>query len=56
MWKGVFVVFALNSLTNLVDGVRTTRYTYTAVSQVLSEYGQWSDDTFGCACKFMKSR
>jgi RHS repeat-associated protein len=28
-----------------VDGVGTTRYTYTAVSQILSEDGPWSSDT-----------
>jgi RHS repeat-associated protein len=40
-----FVVFGLNLLTNMLDGVGTTRYTYTAVSQILSEDGPWSDDT-----------
>jgi RHS repeat-associated protein len=35
----------LNRLTNMVDGVGVTRYTYTAVSQVLSEVGPWSEST-----------
>jgi hypothetical protein len=39
------VVFVLNRLTNMLDGVTTTRYAYTAVSQLLSEDGPWSDDT-----------
>jgi len=29
----------------MVDGVGTTRYTYTAVSQLLSEDGPWNADT-----------
>ncbi|HWY78412.1 MAG TPA: hypothetical protein VN281_22550, partial [Verrucomicrobiae bacterium] len=36
---------ALNRITNMVDGVGVTRYTYTGVSQVLSEVGPWSNDT-----------
>jgi RHS repeat-associated protein len=35
----------LNRLTNMLDGVGTTRYTYDGVSQILSEDGPWSDDT-----------
>jgi RHS repeat-associated protein len=30
---------------NMLDGVGTTRYSYTAVSQILSEVGPWSSDT-----------
>jgi len=44
----------LNCVTNMLDGVRRSHYTYTAVSQLLSGDGLWSDDTFGCACKFMQ--
>jgi RHS repeat-associated protein len=36
---------ALNRLTNMVDGVGVTRYTYTAVGQILSEDGPWNNDT-----------
>ena len=33
----------------MMDGVGVTRYTYTAVSQILSEDGPWNDDmvTYG---------
>ena len=36
---------ALNRLTNMVDGVGTTRYSYDAVGQLLSEDGPWTNDT-----------
>jgi RHS repeat-associated protein len=36
---------AVNRLTNLVDAVGTTRYTWNAIGQLLSEDGPWSDDT-----------
>jgi len=32
---------ALNQLTNLIDGIGTTRYTYTAIGQLASEVGPW---------------
>jgi RHS repeat-associated protein len=35
----------LNRMTNMVDGVGTTIYTYNAAGQVLSEDGPWADDT-----------
>ncbi len=35
----------MNRLTNMLDAAGTTRYTYTAVSQLLSEDGPWSNDT-----------
>jgi YD repeat-containing protein len=36
---------ALRRLTNMVDGVGTTRYTYTPVGQLASEDGPFADDT-----------
>ncbi len=36
---------ALNRLTNLVDAVGTTKFTYTAVGQLLTEDGPWASDT-----------
>jgi RHS repeat-associated protein len=36
---------ALNRLTNMVDAVGTSRYTYTAWGALLSEDGPWADDT-----------
>ncbi|MDB6122328.1 MAG: repeat protein [Pedosphaera sp.] len=36
---------ALNRLTNMLDGVGMTRYTYTSVGQLQSEDGPWEDDT-----------
>lgn len=38
---------ALNRLTNMADAVGTTRYSYNAASQLLSEDGPWADDTVG---------
>jgi YD repeat-containing protein len=35
----------LNRLTNMVDAVRTTTYSYDAAGQILSEDGPWADDT-----------
>jgi RHS repeat-associated protein len=35
----------LNRLTNMVDAAGTTRYTYDAAGQVLSEDGPWDNDT-----------
>lgn len=35
----------LNRLTNMVDGVGTTIYTYTAGSQLSTEDGPWASDT-----------
>ena len=35
----------LNRLTNMVDAVGVTAYTYDAVGQLLSEGGLWPDDT-----------
>src|SRR5581483_7024726 len=40
-----FAYDVLNRVTNMLDAVGTTRYTYTAVSQLLSEDGPWSNDT-----------
>ncbi len=36
---------AMNRLTNLVDAVGTTRYSYDQAGQVLSEDGPWGSDT-----------
>jgi RHS repeat-associated protein len=36
---------ALNRLTNMVDGIGTTRYSYDSVGQLLSEDGPWTSDT-----------
>src|SRR5439155_172535 len=36
---------ALNRVTNMVDGVGTTKYTYTAGGQLLTEDGPWASDT-----------
>ena len=36
---------ALNRLTNMVDAVGTTKFSYTAVGQLLSEDGPWASDT-----------
>jgi len=36
---------AVNRLTNMVDGVGTTKYTYTAFGAPQSEDGPWADDT-----------
>jgi RHS repeat-associated protein len=35
---------SLNRLTNLVDGIGTTHYSYDTVGQLLSEGGLWTDD------------
>lgn len=35
----------LNRLTNVVDALGTTRFSYTAAGQLLSEDGPWADDT-----------
>jgi YD repeat-containing protein len=36
---------ALNQLTNMIDAVGTTKRSYTAVGQLLSEDGPWASDT-----------
>jgi RHS repeat-associated protein len=36
---------AMNRLTNMMDGVGTTHYSYDAASQLLSEDGPWANDT-----------
>ena len=36
---------ALNRVTNMVDAAGTTKYSYTAVNQVLTEDGPFSSDT-----------
>lgn len=36
---------SLNRLTNVADAVGTTKFSYNATSQLLSEDGPWSDDT-----------
>jgi len=40
-----FAYDALNRVTNRVDGFRTTKYTYTAAGQLLTEDGPFPDDT-----------
>jgi len=40
----------------MLDGVGTTRYTYTAVSQILSEDGPWSDDAVTRINRYSQSR
>src|SRR5208282_3848187 len=41
----VFKDDAMNRLTNMVDGVGTTVYTYTSTGQLLTEDGPFTDDT-----------
>src|SRR5262249_29696418 len=36
---------AMNQLTNMVDGIGTNMYTYTAAGQLQSEDGPWANDT-----------
>lgn len=36
---------AHNRVTNMVDAAGTTKYSYTALSQLLTEDGPWSSDT-----------
>jgi RHS repeat-associated protein len=36
---------AINELTNMTDGIGTTKFTYTATGQLASETGPWSSDT-----------
>ncbi len=35
----------MNRLTNMVEGIETTRYAYDAAGQLLSGDGPWADDT-----------